>query len=464
MSIRGARRALWGLAMAAIAAAACDDSPAGSVRADGLNHRTVDATQAVDATQDAFPGALGHGRVAKGGRGGRVIAVTTLGDDGPGSLAACVESTGPRICVFRVAGVIRFGQKRLIVRHPFLTIAGQTAPGEGITLAHIGGPDALTPLIVKDSHDIVLRHIRVRTDRRGRNRAGNSAIVIENSRRVMIDHVSTSWALDENIGGYRDTTDLTISWSAFSEGIPTHDKCALLSSDPTAPQRISFVFNLCAHNGDRNPDVNVMPRSCVEILNNLFYNAAREFAEVWESYGGSAVSIVGNQFRAGPDTRVGAFAITRQRVGSKGAAVLHVAGNETDGAVALLAPGTSDILTTMPPCPLTLVPVGATEAAERVLAGAGAWPRDAVDRRIVAEVAARGGRIVSAPGILQPPPPPPPYRDDDRDGMADRWERAHGAAAGTADPWGDADKDGWSNLDEFLDAAHAARLAGTTIQ
>src|SRR3546814_4955771 len=100
--------------------------------------------------------------------------------------------------------------------------------------------------------------------------------------KVILDHVSGAWALDENVNGQGQNDLITVSWSIFAEGIPRHDKCALLASDPRGPQRFSFVKNLCAHNGDRNPDANFPPDSCVEIVNNVFYNAGSQFAEIWE--------------------------------------------------------------------------------------------------------------------------------------------------------------------------------------
>ena len=131
---------------------------------------------------------------------------------------------------------------------------------------------------------------------------------------------------DENFGGYARNDAITVSWSIFAEGVPRHDKCALLSSDPPAPQHLSFVKNLCAHNGDRNPDVNFMPGSCVEVVNNVLYNAQSQFTEVWESYGGTPVNIIGNYYRRGPDTPRLAFGIDRPLVGSKGPAKIYQIG------------------------------------------------------------------------------------------------------------------------------------------
>src|SRR3546814_8147605 len=97
--------------------------------------------------------------------------------------------------------------------------------------------------------------------------------------------------------------------------MPRQDKCAVLGGDPKGPQHLSFVGNLCAHNGDRNPDVNFRPGSCVEVINNIFYNAKSQFTEIWESYGGTPVSVVGNVMRAGTSTSLMAVGIDHEIIG-----------------------------------------------------------------------------------------------------------------------------------------------------
>ena len=402
----------------------------------------------------AFPGADGFGRNAQGGRGGRIIEVTTLADSGPGSLRACIDAAGPRVCIFRVGGVIRFTTIRPIIRNPYITIAGQTAPGGGILLTHSGGKNAFTPLVIKNTHDVIVRHVRVRTDRRGEQRGSNSGFIIENSRNVILDHVSSSWAIDENVGGYAQNTDITISNSIFAEGIPRHDKCALLSSDPKGPQRLSFLRNLCAHNGDRNPDVNFAPGSCVEVMNNVLYDAQSQFTEVWESYGGTPVNLIGNYYKAGPSSSGSIAALDRPLIGSKGRARIYQAGNLLDGRVTSFTPSAREALVKAPVCRLAAKPIPAQQAYKLVLAQSGAFPRDAVDARIVGEVRTRTGSIRAGPGVLPPLSPGAPYVDRDHDGMSDAWEAANKLDPRRHDAWQDADGDGWPNLDEFLAFAH----------
>lgn len=414
-------------------------------------HGAPAARSAAPAPQtDAFPGAEGYGRKAAGGRGGRIIMVTSLADAGPGSLRACIDASGPRVCIFRVGGVIRYTTKRPIISNPYITIAGQTAPGGGILLTHAGGKDAFTPLVVKNTHDVIIRDIRVRPDRRGEQREANSGITIENSRNVILDHVSTSWSLDENVGNYAQNDNVTISNSIFAEGIPKHDKCALLASDPVGPQHTSFIRNLCAHNGDRNPDINFPRGSCVEVINNVLYDGVVEFAEIWESYGGTPVSIVGNYFKAGPSTKPDyAHGLVYQSVGSVGHARLYDRDNVFDGLTPENA-GVQAIRVPAPPCPLTIRPTSPQQAYATVLAQSGALPRDGVDTRIVREAATRTGHIVSTAGTLPVIASGTPYKDRDGDGMSDDWEVAHGTNPDKFDAWDDRNGNGWSNLDEFL--------------
>ena len=414
--------------------------------------------KATTDSETAFPGAEGYGKYSSGGRGGRIIFVDTLADKGPGSLRACIEASGPRVCIFRVGGVIRFTSERPLIRNPFLTIAGQTAPGGGILITHDGGDTGLTPIAIKRSHNIIIRHVRVRPDKVSVRRGSNDAFTIENSHNVILDHVSGSWAIDENFNGYSNNDSITVSWSIFAEGIPRHDKCALLASDPVGPQSFSFIKNICAHNGDRNPDVNFPAGSCVDVVNNIIYNGKSEFAEIWESFGGSPVNIVGNVFKAGPDTIKNVPAIKRHTFGSSGTAKIYSQDNIIDGLFRTASDVAIEVFSNEPVCPLSVVPLEAAQAYTAVLESAGAFPRDSFDQRIVTEVKTRTGKIVNAPGKLPIIAAGAPPEDLDEDGMADDWERAQGISASEYNPWDDHDGDGWLNLDEYLDAMHQQAL------
>jgi pectate lyase len=404
------------------------------------------------AAAPGFAGAVGFGAKSQGGRGGRIMRVTTLADAGPGSLRACIEAKGPRVCVFAVSGVIRFTARPPVIANPYITIAGQTAPGGGITLAHAGAVGGRTPLVIKGTHDVIVRHLRIRNDRLGEERGAEDSVTIENSSFVIIDQVSASWARDELINGYADNDHVTISNSVFAYALPRHDKCALLASDPGDAQHFSFIANLCAHSGDRNPDVNFPKGSCVEVVNNVFYNAQSEFAEVWESHGGTPVSLVGNSFVAGPNTGKAAVGIVRQTVGSTGPASIYQTGNAFQGNFVHLAPSLKGYERGTPPCRLTVTPLAASLAYQHVLERAGAWPRDAIDARAVSEVRSRKGRITARPGAIPPVRSAASYLDRDGDGMDDGWEAKSGMNPAAPDPWADTDRDGLANLDEFLAA------------
>lgn len=445
-----ARSVIWSAALVGMALAGCSSSSEAN---------PPPAARPMEG-ELAFPGAVGYGANAQGGRGGAVIPVTTLADSGPGSLRACIEASGPRVCVFRVAGVIRFTGQPPTIRNPYITIAGQTAPGGGITLTHSGGANGTTPLLIKNTHDVVVRHIRSRPDREGDFRGAEDAFTIEDSHDVILDHVSGSWARDEIVNGYGVNDNITISWSIFAEGIPRHDKCALLGGDPEGPQHLSFIGNLCAHNGDRNPDVNFEPGSCVEIVNNVLYNAASQFAEIWESYGGSPVAIVGNVMRAGPNTADHAIGIDREIIGSTGSARIYAWDNLFDGRFRDVAPAATEVAIDSPPCPLTLEPMPAADTLASVLGNAGAFPRDPFDRRIAADVESRTGRIVRDFGTIPATEPGEPYPDEDGDGMDDRWEATVGSDPQRFDAWADADGDGVRNLDAFLDVRHRRLTEG----
>lgn len=432
------------LTVAAFVASACSSS------SEGRGRNEDSSSDGAASLQIAFPGAVGYGAHARGGRGGRILAVTTLADKGPGSLRKCIEARGPRVCVFRVSGVIRFAQRPPHIMNPYLTIAGQTAPGDGITLAHSGGVFGRTPLLIKNTHDIVIRNIRVRNDRIGDERGSEDSFTIEGSTRVILDHVSASWARDELVNGFADNDWITVSNSIFAYGIPKHDKCALLGSDPPDAEHFSFIGNVCAHSGDRNPDINFPPGSCVEVVNNVFYNAQSEFAEIWETYGGTPVSLVGNVFKAGHDTKPTTVGVTRQTFGSAGASTIYMKDNAFDGDFVHVTQAAQAITQATAPCPLTVSPDPARSAYDTVLARAGTWPRDAIDREVVSDVRNRTGKIVKMPGVIPPFATAQYYPDADGDGMDDRWEKANRVNPSSLDPWDDANGDGVTNFDNFL--------------
>jgi pectate lyase len=323
---------------------------------------------------------------------------------------------------------------------------------------------------VKDTHDVIIRHIRVRTDLNGTERGSNGSFLFENSHNVIFDHVSGAWALDQIMSGYGLNDNITVSNSIFTQGIPRHDKCALLGSNPREPQKISFIRNLCAHNGDRNPDVNFTPKSCIEIINNVFYNGDSQFTEVHETYGGTSVSIVGNYYKKGPSSRENIPAIDRVLVQSTGQSEIFIADNKLDHVRNLKTSTVAVAEVSAPVCPLSTRVISADQAYAQALERAGAFPRDSLDASTVQEVRTRTGSILKDPKMLSGPRPLPqiasgePYVDLDEDGMADNWERANGLDTRRNDAWQDIDHDNWLNMDEFLDFAHREALAGRQVR
>ena len=157
----------------------------------------------VHTQQVAFPGAEGFGAFATGGRGGTVYEVTNLNDSGPGSLRAVVETEGPRIVVFRVGGTIEL-QESLKIDDPYITIAGQSAPGDGITLKGY-------ELRIR-THDVIVRYLRIRSG----PSAAQDSVQLLGAERVILDHNSFSWATDENASATQGSKDVTFQWNIFS--------------------------------------------------------------------------------------------------------------------------------------------------------------------------------------------------------------------------------------------------------
>lgn len=424
-----------------------------------------------DDFQIAFPGAEGFGRMAQGGRRGSIIQVTNLDDSGRGSLRACIDAEGPRNCIFRVSGVIRL-ESSLVVRGKgsFLSILGQTAPGGGIVLT-IDEPNAEkrnTPLVVKNAHDVIIRHLRVRP--RLQNSIENvDALTIENSVRVYVDHVSSSWATDENINAHADASDLTIANSIFAEGLNKHSKCTLLGSDPSMPQNITFVKNLCLSNRDRNPDNNHYGGSCIEIINNVFYNARSEWGEIFSQFpGGTPISYVGNYFKAGPSTEKTTYAIHSKDVDKADDPKIYQADNvlwaPPPKSIVLVAPETEAFIVPKPPCPLSVENVlSASDAYQEILRQSGAFPRDELDKDWIFQMGPEGrkgeGKMVKEVGELPVVKDGTAYLDEDRDGIADSREEELGAKLGVNDAWAASKAGGWTRFDEFMHWLSEERIA-----
>ena len=223
----------------------------------------------------AFPGAEGFGATTPGGRGGKIIKVTNLNDSGPGSLRQALQYDAPAIIIFTTGGIINLRTK-LYITSPFVTIAGQTAPGDGICIRGNG--------IAIQTHDVVLRYLKVRPgeiDFGPKNKWDNiDAISLGSASskvyNVVLDHCSLSWAVDEVIGMWHDVRNVTVQHCTISEALHTsrHPKgyhgMGLLAGEKTA--NVSLHHNLFAHNNDRNPLL--YTQGVVDFRNNVIYNPA----------------------------------------------------------------------------------------------------------------------------------------------------------------------------------------------
>lgn len=436
----------------------------------------------------AFPGAEGYGKFTVGGRGGAVLEVTTLDDAGPGSLRAAVEAKGPRTVVFRVSGVIGL-KSPLVIRNPNITIAGQTAPGDGVALKTY-------PLVIS-ADEVILRHLRLRLGGGGQGDA--DALSGRFHKNLIIDHVSASWSVDEVLSVYH-MENVTVQWSIISESLYAshHVKGHHGFGGIWGSNYGSYHHNLIAHNSSRNPRL-ASGSGATDFRNNVIYNWGYESA-----YGGEAeqpgtdrflsttVNMVANYFKPGPATQPGPVSyrifhpLTRAGPSDYGrffiadnvmVGSLEVTADNWRGGVQLDGDANALPLIRRPaPWPaMAIVQQTAQDAYGLVLAQAGATKprRDAVDTRIVREtregVATFEGATYKTENKVADPSKPtgiidtpetvggwPDLKsaaapvDADHDGMADSWERAHGLDPADPADRNRRDADGYTMLEVYL--------------
>lgn len=367
--------------------------------------------------------ALGWAARTPGGKGGRVLRVTSLASQGPGSFREAVTTKGPRIIVFDIAGVIDLGRKSIKIREPFLTVAGETAPSPGVTFIRGG--------VAIETHDVILRHIRVRAGRDGEpSRSGWEVDGITCWRAVdaIVDHCSVSWATDENLsasgprfeGGedvtaWREGTShrITFSNNIVAEGLShashikgEHSKGTLIHDNAT---EVLIVGNLYAHNLERNQ----LFKGGVHAVsvNNLIYDPgtrAMHYALNASEWGGHAwqagqLALVGNVVKGGRSTRPDLpFLIV------EGEGDLHLYAHDN---VATYANGgfmpSLRVLPTKPepnvtsllrpklwPHDLRVLKSGQVEAHVLKHAGARPWDRDGADLRVIEQVRNETGKVI----------------------------------------------------------------------
>jgi pectate lyase len=434
----------------------------------------------------AFPGAEGFGSKTVGGRAGAVIEVTNLNDSGPGSLRSAIESHGPRIVVFRVSGTIGLDSP-LVIKNPYITIAGQTAPGEGITLR---ATNANTdPLLDITTHDVVVRYLALRAGPPAAGDAMNVTAIDHEAYNIVLDHNSLSWGVDQVFATWYDVHDISIQWNIFSEALDCslhakgcHSKGPMLGSyasdenkDQPGAYNLSFHHNLMAHNGERNPLVKTS--GVCDVVNNMVYNPFGTFIHVdmERQLTVLPVNIVGNYFKPGPDTEAGKYGVRGIYPGSFGAQI-YVEGNIgphrlDDGLpeIEIVNPDSRQYVVSAPHPASPITTTTASQAYEQVLSRAGAnmgldckgnffARRDAIDSRIVDDVKYGTGNVIDDPsevGGWLTIDSAVPCTDTDHDGMPDLWEQKYGfSAKDPEDASEDANQDGYTNIEEFLNGTN----------
>ena len=425
----------------------------------------------------AFPGAEGFGAFATGGRSGRVIEVTHLEDQGPGSLREALMTTEPRIVVFRLGGEIVLDSP-IILReeHSHLTIAGQTAPGGGITLRNRFGPGLgqRAPLILSGNaqvENVIIRFIRFRP---GPSYDPSSTVrgLSIFGRNLIIDHCSFSWSTDEIINAWYNAKDITMQWNIISEGLAKSNHLDTLRGGKghsrgvlfgDKSMNISFHHNLIAHVETRGPRVS---NGRVDIVNNLTYNMGSGTSHLDnQQYTTPAeFNVIGNFIKAGPDSTWNVELKLRD-FSNHGEPLVsaYLRGNIGKNRTVNSEPedlivddrSTKFLITErhgFPPVTTT----SAFEAYLQIWAGAGVTVprRDVVDQRIMQEVVTGMGRIIDHPdevgGWPKLEPGTPPV-DRDHDGMPDVWEVRSGLdPLNPTDSSGDLDGDGYTNVEEYL--------------
>jgi len=446
----------------------------------------------------AFPSAEGYGRFSRGGRGGRVIHVTNLNDSGPGSLRAAIEAEGPRTIVFDVSGLIKLTD-RLILRNPYCTVAGQTAPGKGICIRDydfgtLGGTDN------------IIRYVRVRVGKIASTDKTLGGMGMGSTDNSIIDHCSISWSQDEAFSS-RSAGNITLQYTLISEALhvaghnnypagKSHGFAASIGGDVA-----SFHHNLLAHCEGRNwslaggLDPSGHHTGSLDIRNNVVYN--------WDGRttdgGAEFVNFVGNYYKPGPASRIFTELNPQFENPAFGPQMYYVEGNVMEGHHGPEGPlGPFKGVRPSPSTPWQDFTVAtpffephvetqsAEEAYETVLADVGCnRPMlDDHDLRVINETRngtfTYRGSVTGRPGLPDnqadvggwedyPEIHRPADFDTDHDGLPDWWESAHhlncnSPADDFSDANGDTNEDGFTNIEEYLNYLAAGETQPVPLQ
>ncbi len=441
-----------------LTAKAYDRAGNGSTATTSVTRTSTSTTSPIPSTSSyaggalpVFPGAEGYGTTTSAGRGGKIIKVTNLNAYGPGSLREALSTSGRRIIVFEVGGIIDLTYNQsggdgsfLYLTEPYCTIAGQTAPYPGITIKGAG-------FRIK-THDVLIQHLAIRPGDhpRGPRPDARDAIAIRGpSYNVVIDHVSASWGVDENVDTWPEPTavsDITVSNSIISEGLNrsihpegAHSKGFLIGD---GSKNVAVIGNLFAHNDFRNPQSKGGVSAA--IVNNVVYNPGRyNFMIVSTDRSGlgpNKEAFMGNLFIKGPNTSADIGVAIGNNLES-GTAIYHKDNAFADGVSDrpfASVPPLSSIQAYSPPLDIrsiALESIGTLE--QQVLSYAGSRPmeRDSVDRRIVNEVKSRSGRIIDSQNQV---------------GGWPQLSKTYKSLPIPSNPNGDDDGDGYTNIEELL--------------
>lgn len=444
---------------------------------------TLVFTPATALALPGFPGAEGFGAGVTGGRGGQVIKVTTLAESGPGSLKEALETPGPRVIVFAVSGVIDLGEPNpddvfdegdssnvLVIPEGDVTIAGESAPGAGITIR-----GRLYAAYDEGVGNIIVRHLRIRpAPWTGGGDGGEQydALRFSVNDEVLVDHVSVSGGVDENVDMY-EAADVTMQWSVIAESaLEGHPEGEHNYGLLNYGGRASVHHVLFAHNKNRDPALALGP---AESINNTAYNVRHGFVNHNDASG--ELTIVGNTFIQGPDDSLiplffdggenVSYYLADNAVDDPGDYVGVIDDPwsepyfaETIGASAAVRADAPFVFAGGLYEPVTVQP--SAEAHADVLECAGAFPRDVVDTRILQELEDRGGSWgAKYPDDLLAgltPGAAPPDADDD--GMADAWEAEHGLDPANGDDHATAMPSGYTAIEEYLQGLADAVACG----
>lgn len=406
-----------------------------------------------------FPGAAGFGTDSPGGRGGKTLIVSNLNDSGPGSLREAIETSGPRIIVFATGGTIEL-KKTLRIKEPFVSILGQSAPGDGIVLKGRS--------VKVMTSDVLIQGLRMRVGSEGEGADTADALCVcapegETVKNVVIDHCSLSWASDEVLTTYRSVSDITFSWNIVAEGLRdstiheegSHGFGMMINGRKGFNPRISIHHNLIANHWVRLPKI---VQSEVELFNNVIFNWNWHAAESTE---GTRLDMINNTFIAGSNTKSPDKCLRIEEIDER-------SGNYLSGNVSPRTPtgsedqwrmttGDDDLKTrrsqrVTQSSGLIPEPAGTSYQAVLELAGAILPKRDRVDQRVIEEVKNEIGSFLfnekRVGGF-------PEYQrgslvvDKDKDGIPDKWELAHGLNPNDQSDAKLTDQNGYSWIEQY---------------